>query len=145
MHGGQIFKTAEATQSVVNAATLVTLTRRNEWKALGQGQESDGLAAAAKKTEQMHEMRETPNQVAARLARSFKTHAFNVERLLAKRVDATGGNEEFQVSWLGRYISPDWLPREILMRDPITWGMVKAFEEAEQLRAETLAEAQGGR
>ena len=105
----------------------MTLTRRNEWKKVG-GHGND-LAKTAMKAEQIQEMRETPDQVAARLARSFKTHAFNVEKIMSKRTDATGGNEEFQVSWLGRYISPDWLPKETLMRDPITWGMVKAFEE----------------
>lgn len=126
---GAVLKVAEATPDMVIKYNATSVAHRNHWTA------QDGMVNTAMAAEQQDKaalaIRETPEQVAARLARSFKTHAFNVERgslrslclkhlllcklfrcscnciylagvtVLAKRTDLMGGNAEYQVAWQG--------------------------------------------
>jgi hypothetical protein len=87
--------------------------------------------------------RETPEQMAARLNRLYTQRAMNVERIIwaeGRRCDRSGANPHYFVSFHGRYKKPCWMPREVLMADNITLGMVYEFEDSElDMRIQTMA------
>ena len=69
-------------------------------------------------------VRETPEDIVARLNRSFKMNPANVERIVGRRSTRRGGGHgvavEYEVVWQGRFVSPSWVPREILAKNTVT-------------------------
>ena len=74
---GDVLKVEQATKAKVIEFHNKTVARKHHWNDIG------GIADATKAVEQENErefvIRETPQELAARLSRSFKTHASNVE------------------------------------------------------------------
>ena len=96
-----------------------------------------------KRAEDEATKRETPEQMAARLNRLYTQRAMNVERVIwaeGRRCDRSGANPHYFVSFHGRYKKPCWMPREVLMADNVTLGMVYEFEDSEpDMRIQTMA------
>eukprot|EP01052_Picozoa_sp_SAG31_P004596 SAG31_NODE_191_length_20809_cov_64.613761_18_plen_401_part_00 len=59
-----------------------------------------------------------------------------VEALLAKRYNSTAGQLEYLAHFWGRAQRPQWLPRCVLLNNPVTNGILNQFEEQQQLLLE---------
>lgn len=140
----QLLHVEKAQFSQVTDLNKRTMEEQRGWDPMAGGATGGpgGLAGAmaSAKGNAPKEIRETPEEVAARLHFSFQTNPANIERIVDRRTDVskaavkkggrlTGGKVEYKVVWQGRFVSASWVSRDMMVKFATTRGMVLEHED----------------